>query len=341
MTINSRINIPSELYQMKQVTTKWLLGMLLALSPTMLLAQIDKSIKLNEVMTDNSESLQDEYGVCNPWVEIANISHSTYNIRGMYITTDKSVLDKTMSVPERIKRMSIIPNGEPRTSLSARQHLVLYLNSYPAKGALHLNVKVNTGEPTWVALYSGNAVDLIDSVTVPALASNQSFARLHDGGEKWQVKPQDCVTPGISNYIEVTESKIAKLKREDPHGFGISVLAMGIVFFCLALLFVFFTFFGLFMRHRETAKKVTNLQPLKAGVKTVEKTMEIGHKTNVILQDGLKSKGIDKEIYIAVISMALKQYFDNVHDVESGVITIKPKNTEWNNELPQMTHFHE
>ena len=70
-------------------------------------------------------------------------------------------------------------------------------------------------------------------------------------------------------------------------------------------------------------------------------TKEIGHKTNVILQDGLKSKGIDKEVYIAVISMALKQYQDNVHDVESGIITIKPKKTDWNMELPQMTQFHE
>ena len=39
--------------------------------------------------------------------------------------------------------------------------------------------------------------------------------------------------------------------------------------------------------------------------------------------------------------MALKQYQDDVHDVESGIITIKPKNTDWNQELPQMTQFHE
>ena len=86
---------------------------------------------------------------------------------------------------------------------------------------------------------------------------------------------------------------------------------------------------------------MAKIQPVKAGVKTVEKTKEIGHKTNVILQDGLKSKGIDKEVYIAVISMALKQYQDNVHDVESGVITIKPKTTDWNDEYFQMTQFHE
>lgn len=318
-----------------------MLGVLLAASPIAMQAQIENSIKINEVMTNNTASLKDEYGQSEAWIEIANVSHTTYNIRGMYITTDRSVLDQKMSVPERVKRMSIIPNGESRTNLSAKQHLVLFCNSQPAKGSLHLATKVDSVKPVWIALYNGNGVDLIDSVTVPVMAVNQSYARHSDGSSKWDVKPYDAVTPGISNYITVEESKVAKLKREDPYGFGITVLAMGIVFFCLALLFVFFTFFGMFMRNRNTVKKVGNIQPIKAGVKTVEMTMEVASKTSTMLQDGLKLKGIDKEVYIAVISMALKQYQDDVHDVESGIITIKPKNTDWNMELPQMTQFHE
>lgn len=318
-----------------------LLCTLLLSGTSTMFGQIEKSIKLNEVMTNNTASMQDEYGRCKAWVEIANVSHTTYNIRGMFLTTDRSVLDPDMSVPERIKRMSIIPNGEPRTNLGARQHLIFFCNSLPTQGALHLSVNIDADKPTWLALYNGNATQLIDSVTIPVMKENRSFARLHDGSEMWQVKPADAVTPGISNYIQVSETKIAKLKREDPHGFGISVLAMGIVFFCLALLFVFFTLFGLLMSHRATAKKMAGIQPLKAGVKTVEMTSEIGHKTSVILQDGLKSKGIDKEIYIAVIAMAIKQYQNNVHDMESGVITIKPKDTDWNVEYIQMTQFHE
>lgn len=89
-----------------------LFGALLLTSTAPMYAQMDASIKLNEVMTDNGTSLQDEYGQHKAWLEIENISHSTYNIRGMYITTDRSVLDRSMSVPERIKRMSIIPNGD-------------------------------------------------------------------------------------------------------------------------------------------------------------------------------------------------------------------------------------
>lgn len=306
-------------------------------------AQMDASIKLNEVLTDNQSSLIDEYGTRHAWVEIANISHSTYNIRGMYLTTDRSVLDKSMSVPERIKRMSIIPNGETRTNLNGRQLIVFQLNSQPAKGSLHMAVKVDPSKPTWIALYNGNATQLIDSVTVPVLQADQSYARIANNGTPtdWEVKSGDRVTLGIHNMTTVSESKIEKFKREDPYGFAMAIMAMGIVFLCLALLWIFFTLFGMFMRHQETAKKVINTQPIKPITKTVEKTMEVGHKTGVILQEGLKTKGIDKEVYLAVIGMALQQYRDNVHDVESGVITIKHRDTGWDDEYSQMTHFHD
>ena len=46
-------------------------------------------------------------------------------------------------------------------------------------------------------------------------------------------------------------------------------------------------------------------------------------------------------VYLAVIGMALQQYRDDVHDVESGVITIKHRDTEWDDEYTQMTHFHD
>ncbi len=293
-------------------------------------AQGARNIKINEVMTNNTASIVDEYGRYNPWIELSNIAYSSYNVRGMYVTTDRSVLNKKLSVPERIKLMSIIPSGDERTMMSARKHLLLYLNSNPAEGTLHLNAQVKPGESVWVALYDGNAVDIIDSVTVPAIAANLSFARVKDGSPKWQVKTADEVTPGSNNLLKTGESKIAKLKRDDPHGYGISILSMGIVFFCLALLYVFFRVLGIFMARKQALKKAKNIPPVNVAVKVGEKIAETGHKTKVILKDGMKTQGIDKEIYIAVISMALKQYQDDVHDIESNIITIKPHQTMWN-----------
>lgn len=304
-------------------------------------AQGASNIKINEVMTGNVTSLQDEFGNHGPWVELANIAYSTYDVRGMYITTDPSVLDKKMSAPERMKRMSIIPNGEKRTQLSARQHLVLFLNSSPAKGKLHFKSALDSGKSVWIGLYDGNAVDLVDSVTVPVLKANTSYARYTDGAGRWVVKAADAVTPGIDNFIKTDMSKAEKLKHDDPHGFGITLLCMGIVFACLALLYAFFAVFGYVADRRAKLKKVANVQPIKPIVKTSKKINEVRHKTTNILKDGMETKGRDKEIYIAVIAMALKQYTDNVHDVESGILTIKPHHSSWaehnffNNQTPE------
>ena len=318
---------------------KILFGGMLLLSSSTMFGQGAKNIRINEVLTNNTTSIVDEFGNREAWIELENTSFTTYNIRGMYFTTDRSVLDPQMSVPERIKRMSVIPSGDPRTQIGGRQHIVFFCNSNPAQGKLHLSLQVPMSEPLWLGFYNGNAEELIDSVTIPALAADQSYAR--QGTTKWNIKSAKNVTPGIENFIKTDETKDAKLKREDPHGFGITLLAMGIVFFCLAVLFLFFWLFGLIMRHLDTAKKVAEVQPIKAVTKTVEVTHDIAHATGNILQDGLKTKGIDKEVYIAVISMALKQYQDDVHDVESGIITIKTKDTGWSDEYSQMTHFHD
>lgn len=274
------------------------------------------NIRINEVLTINTESLIDEFGRNKPWIELANVSFSSYNIRGMYITTDRRVLDKDMSVPDRMKLMSQIPNDE-MMKLGVKGHIVFYLNSNPADGCVNLSAKVNEDKSTWIGLYNANAVTLIDSVTVPVLAPNTSYARHTDGSAKWVVKSEDAVTPAINNYITVDETKVERLKREDPHGFGITVLSMGIVFFCLALLFVFFKLFGQLMFHVSKHK--------------VEKELESEEQpmAKAPAAPAVAPAKEDEDVYIAVISMALRESASGVHDNESNVITIRPKHTNW------------
>ena len=127
-------------------------------------------------------------------------------------------------------------------------------------------------------------------------------------------------------YEGANSDIMARLKQDDPHGFGISILCMSVVFLCLALLFVFFKIFG-FVADRQ--KKIAKVQPIKPIIQTGKKIEEVRQITKNILQDGLETRGRDKEIYIAVISMALMQYQEDVHDVESGVLTIKEHQTSW------------
>ena len=311
---------------------KILLTLAVSIASTAMFAQGAKNIRINEVLTNNTASLQDGLGERLPWVELANTSYSTYDVRGMFITTNRKVLDKSLSAPERIELMSPIPNGEERTQMSGRQHLVFFLNSNPANSSLHLDAKANAGEPLWIALYDGNGIDLIDSVSVPALDENKSYARIKDGNQKWDIKPAEAVTPGIGNFIEINESKIDKLKKNDPHGFGITVLSMGIVFACLALLYVFFTLFGKYViaaRKEKKAKQKISEYPKMV----INEANRQDNATPDEIAVAVATLVINEEMatYAAVIALALKQYQDDVHDIESDIITIKPHETLWHN----------
>ena len=342
-------------------------GILLSLLVTATLstwAQGAKSIRITEVMPNNQASIVDEYGAHKAWVELSNTSFTTYNIRGMFLTTDRRVLDKNMSPEERRKLMCPLPNNEPRTTLAGKKSVIIYdryiwhedseetcPDCFP-KGKGHFRwLSEGTGpfqlklglvplkeiadafheKNNWIALYDGNAVDLIDSISIPWLAADQSYALTSDF-KTWKISKADEVTPG---YLPQSTglSKPQMLKKTDPYGVGIAVLSMGIVFSCLALLFIFFWAFGAYMKHKQRIARATEKHAnllYKTGKKTIEVTSEISHKTNVMLKDGLTTKGIDKEIYMAVISLALKEYLEDVHDIESGIITIKPKQTRWN-----------
>ena len=293
-------------------------------------AQGAKSIRITEVMTNNRSNIVDEYGVHNPWVELSNCSFTTYNVRGMFLTTDRRVLDKKMTPEQRRKLMSPLPNNDPRTTIAGKKSIIVFEKNGKA-GPLHLDMKLKTNLSNWIALYDGNAVDLIDSVSVPSLLTDQSY-QLSNDFKHWSKSQYQDVTPG---YLPQSTglSKSQMLKKTDPHGFGIAILSMGIVFSCLALLFVFFWLFGAYMKHKQRIARATEKHATllyKTGKKTIEVTSELSHKTNVMLKDGLTTKGIDKEIYMAVISLALKEYLEDVHDIESGIITIKPKQTRWN-----------
>ena len=317
-----------------------MLSSLTLLSSVAMFGQGAKNIVISEVMTNNAQSIEDEFGHREAWVELANTSFSTYNVRGMYLTTNPKVLDESLSAPQRIAMMSVIPNGDDRTNLGGHHYLMLFCNTNPAQGKLHLSLPVDSTGSVFLALYNANGVELVDSVTVPALKADESYARI-DG--KWTVCGVGEATPGHDNKVQsnAAKGKIEQFKDRDPHGFAMAIMAMGIVFLCLALLWIFFTLFGMVMRHIDTAKKVVNQQPIKPITKTVEMTAEIGRKTSNLLQEGFDKKGIDMEVYMAVIGMALRQYEDDVHDVESGIITIKSKETEWDNEYSQMTHLHD
>lgn len=201
------------------------------------------SLRLSEVAV--GDSLEH-----SGWVEIQNTSWGTQNLGGFYITNNPAALDETLTPPQRMQYMHLIPTGNPLTSVAPQNCLLLYADGHDNIGILHLNFTLQPGDI--VAIYNGNGKDLVDSLTIPLfLKPNQSWAKDFSDG-KWAIcgKP----TPTLANNYEQAKrnNKIAEFKEKDPYGIAMAIMAMGIVFACLILLYVFFKLFG-YILNRQSA----------------------------------------------------------------------------------------
>ena len=266
---------------------------------------------------EQQASYVDEYGQPTSWIEIENTSYSTHDIRNCFLTINPAVLDKTMSAPEREKLMSLIPAGDPRTSLAAEQRITFFADGHVNRGTLHLNFTLPVGEPFTIYFFDGNAVDLLDSVRVEALPAGSSYARVKDA--QWQVLEADKVTPNAPN-VAFSNDKIKEFKEKDPHGIAMTLMCMGVVFSCLILLFVFFHIFGWAMNR---AAKLARVRAIRAIHEQAVRVVEMAK------QGTTETKGIDMETYAAVIGLALHEYFGGTHDLESGILTINQTQTTW------------
>ena len=275
----------------------------------------------------------DEYGEPASWIEIENVSYTTHNIRNCFIATDKAVLNKELSAPEREQLMSIIPAGDPRTQISGKQRITFFVGNRN-RGTLHTTdaVQLKAGEENWIAIYDGNAVDLLDSITIPALQPGQTYARLSCG--EWQVCEASEATPNGPNQ-EYYNDKIREFKEKDPHGVAMTLMCMAVVFSCLAVLFLFFQGFGLII-----AKMVN-----KVAEPVVKPVVHAGERVVEAAKQGTtETKGIPMETYTAVIGLALHEYFGGTHDIESGILTInQSQHSSWadkSHELRQIPLHH-
>ena len=110
-------------------------------------------------------------------------------------------------------------------------------------------------------------------MVIPAgsLQTNQSYARVSDAAEKWEVKDgsaEKYVTPSTNNKTIDSNAKMEKFEEHDSVGIGMSISAMSVVFFGLILLYVSFKVVGrvsvnLSKRNAMKAKGITDKQEAK------------------------------------------------------------------------------
>ena len=75
-----------------------------------------------------------------------------------------------------------------------------------------------------------------------------------------------------------------------------------------------------------------NVQPANYALETMEYMHKYGVDIDQVSAVTIKNHSAEEtadDVYVAVISMAIKEYLDDIHDTESGIITITPKQTKW------------
>ena len=298
---------------------KVLLSIVMVLATTAGFAQGAKSLKFNEILVTNTASILDEYGCRSAWIEFHNDAFASANARNCFLTNDRRVLNKELSAPERIKMMYQIPSGDVATGIHGKQKMLFFADNMPKRGVFHTSFSLADSTENWIALYDANGTTLLDSVTVPALGENQSWARAKDGVGEWRIVTADNVTPAATNIVEQGEGKVAKFKRMDSLGLGMTVMCMAVVFSALAILWWLFAIIGkIFASTISSTKKA----PAKA----------VAHAPAAA--PAAKSDANDEEM--AAICMALHEHFGNVHDEESDILTIDGGESSWH----MLTHTH-
>lgn len=256
-------------------------------------------IVINEVLVDNQDNFQDDYGVHSGWVEIFNTSYNSVNLAGCYLKVSSEPGD-TLSY--------FIPKGDVLTAISPRQHALFWADGAPRRGTFHTNFVLSKTRDNWVGLYDSGR-KLLDEVVVPAgvLKTDQSYARVSDGADQWEVKDDSetkYVTPSTNNQTLEGNPKMDKFEQHDSAGLGMSITAMTVVFIGLILLYISFRIIG------KVAVNLRKRNAMKAQ--------------NVTDKQEAKERGLGEapgEV-IAAISMALHEAQGADHDVEETILTI-------------------
>lgn len=278
----------------------FMLTMSLVVMASAAFAQSRKAVRINEVMVENQSSIVDDYGQRHGWIELFNGNFAPIEISSIYITDDPANPTKYP-----------VPLGDVNTKIAKRQHVVFFADGEPNKGTFHTSFVLTPGQDNWIGIYDADGQTLIDEVTIPAnLPADCSYARTADGEGEWAIRTGEntgdgavtYITPSSANIIRDTNKKIEEFANRDANGFGMTIMAMCIVF--TALLVLCLCFYGI----GAISKQISKLNKMRA--QGIDKSEAAATGSNH-----------DSGEEIAAIVMALHQHL-NAHDTESTVLTI-------------------
>ena len=253
-------------------------------------AQSTSALRINEVLTNNVSNYVDPFGNRGAWIEIYNSSAGTVQMAGRYITDDPNNPKKYM-----------ISKGDLKTKIGPRQVILIWADGFAHHGTFHTNFSLDPTRENYIGLFDASGKNLIDEVTVPVLAPDQSFGSPRDGVKERVILKNP--TPEAANYVENSNPKVDKFAEKDPQGISMAITAMSVVFVALIILYLFFKMVG------KIAVRMSARRAMKAGKATT-------------LAEAKQEADIPGDV-LAVISMAIYEYQEAEHDYEDAILTVK------------------
>ena len=260
-------------------------------------AQGIKDIRINEVLVFNEDNYMDPYGHRVGWIELHNTSHASIDVGGCYLTI----------YPKGEGEMYPIPKGDPRTIIPPEGYIIFYAEGTATKGVFHTNFTLD--QTGYLALYDQSGRTVIDEISyrVEEQLPDVSIGVVRDEKGKFAstyVLP--ATTPHASNEEQDAIPKSERFRMADPYGVVMAVTAMAVVFSALLLLYLIFRTIGKLNTRAVRKKQAREEQAKNQAIHPV-----MPADSEVINGEAL-----------AAIAMALYQYQNDLHDIESNVITI-------------------
>ncbi|WP_294593371.1 OadG family transporter subunit [uncultured Rikenella sp.] len=258
-------------------------------------AQGLKDIRINEVLVDNRNSYIDDHGNHVGWVELHNTGYSNVNIGGAYLTVRRGDAARTYRIPKNDARTLIPPQG----------YVIFFADSSSNRGTFHTNFVL---DETGYLAFLDQGRNVVDSVVYDVAAQSPDVSigwtdDLETGEERF--RQLTGITPLQANEIEERMPASEKFFLRDPSGAVMAITAMSVVFSALVLLYLIFKNVGRGMTRMMRAKEQKVVAAMPEEVRsTIDPSGQL----------------LGEEI--AAIAIALRRYEEDLHDIESHVLTI-------------------
>ena len=129
------------------------------------LSKYKPNVVINEICTNNKNSLLDSYGEYSPWIELYNFGKNTVDISG-YGLSNEGYIPFKWTFPQN-------------TIINSNEYLIVFISDKKSNNdELHTNFELDINGD--ILFFSNKNAELIEKIEIPKLKENESYGRITD-----------------------------------------------------------------------------------------------------------------------------------------------------------------